>query len=131
MYRYILQLSVRSSYALNLQGVISLHPRCTHSKPNFAWSVKCRDDEIRKAVQEARRAVEEAAKEGSDDADRDFSVESSTRALRLYDSLLRLTPNEDDRAQLQDSIGRDVDALKQELFMSRKQRVWMAVDGWF
>lgn len=102
-----------------------------HSTLNYTWSVKRKDERVKALIKEARQAVEVASKNNSNDDERNFSVEHSKYALQMYDSLLRSIKDASERENVQETIGKDVAALKNELFLSRKPRIWMAIDNWF
>lgn len=92
------------------------------------------DTSILRAVSKARRAVAVAATADSDDSERDNSVNLSRHAIRLYTtriSLLESTGEVKTREACEASVGEEVTLLKEELFASRKQRVWMVHSGWF
>jgi hypothetical protein len=85
-------------------------------------------------ISEARRAVAVAKEDGADDFERDASVKLARRAIGQYTervSALECGGDVQAREAFQEKIGGDVALLKDELFNSRKQRVWMAVSGWF
>lgn len=86
------------------------------------------------AVERAREAVAVAKEEGSDDKERDNSVILSRHAIKLYDeraAALDSAGNPDARKEFDARVGGEVALLKEELFASRKQRVWIMHSGWF
>lgn len=86
------------------------------------------------AVERAREAVAVAKEDDSDDAERDNSVAVSRHAIKLYDervAALESAGNADARKEFDAQVGGKVALLKEELFASRKQRVWMMHSGWF
>lgn len=92
--------------------------------------LRVRAAKVRRAVQEARDASVLAAAEGSDDVDRDRSVGKGRLALKVYSDLLEIA-GEEHKEKIEAELGDAVDKMKHELYMSRKQRVWMGWRGWF
>lgn len=87
-----------------------------------------------RAVGRAREAVAVAKEGDSDDYERDNSVILSRHAIKLYDervAALESAGNADARKEFDALVGGEVALLKEELFASRKQRVWLIHSGWF
>jgi hypothetical protein len=94
--------------------------------------MRCPRVQLAATVRSAREAVKHAASEDSDDLDRDQSVRISRHAFAEYEKLVAAAPaGSVERAEFEASFKPDIDALKEELYMSRKPRIWMAVYGWF
>jgi hypothetical protein len=94
--------------------------------------IRCPRVQLAATVRSAREAVKHAAGEDSDDLDRDQSVQISRHAFAEYEKLVAATPADSvERAEIEAVLKADIDALKEELYMSRKPRIWMAVHGWF
>jgi hypothetical protein len=88
--------------------------------------------ELSESMTLASQAVRVASVVDSDDVERNQAVELSRRAFLEYDKLLQRTKeNTAEQTRLEAKFGSDIAGLKQELYDSRKQRVWMAVHGWF
>jgi hypothetical protein len=86
---------------------------------------------LAESLEMAQHAVVIAAEVNADDIERNQSVALSKRAFFEYDGLLKQTERAPaERTRLETKFGSDIEALKHDLFMSRKQRVWMAVHGW-
>lgn len=88
------------------------------------------------AVSEARSAVSVASSEDSDDVERNQSVALARNAIRRFDAKRASlsAKGESGGAELERfeaEVGEDVKKLKNELFLSRKPRVWMAYRDWF
>lgn len=87
-----------------------------------------------RAVSRAREAISVAKDDDSDDPERDKSVTLSRHAIKLYEerlSVLESADNVDARKEFDTKVGGEVALLKEELFASRKPRVWMVHSGWF
>jgi hypothetical protein len=106
----------------------------TETSPQPLRAPKSAQAGIVRAVSEARRAVVVAKEDQSDDMERDQSTALARRAIVLYDAqLAKLDAGTDPelRDKFAAEVGPDVAALKDELFQSRKPRLWLAVSGWF
>lgn len=79
----------------------------------------------------ARDSAAVASEDNSDDFEREESLSHGKYAIKAYDDLLSAAEEKDVRDAVVEALGKDVDAMKHELYMSRKQRVWMGWRGWF
>jgi hypothetical protein len=88
--------------------------------------------ELSESMTFASEAVKVASAANSDDLERNHALELSRRAFFEYDKLLRRSKeNIAERTRLEEKFGSGIAVLKRDLYDSRKQRVWMAVHGWF
>ncbi len=103
---------------------------CSIEASELPLSLRVHATRVRRAVQDARDATAIAAMVDSDDLERNDSVGKGEVAVKAYARLLEQAGAEH-KAAVEKQLGADVDAMKRELFMSRRQRVWMGWRGWF
>jgi hypothetical protein len=83
-------------------------------------------------VLKAQEAVRHASGDDSDEEERNQSVVVSRHVFKEYDKLLAGSPeNSTDRAEVEAEFKEVIDTLKNDLYMSGRQRIWIAVHGWF
>lgn len=84
------------------------------------------------SIERARDAVGLSAVHNSGDMERNESVKLSRYAIEQYDRLRsKLEDGSDEKAAFADRFDEPIQELKNELYASRKQRVWMYQHEWF
>lgn len=84
---------------------------------------------VRVAVQNAREAVVIASESDSDDKERDRATSHGRFAISAYNQLLEEA--KEDKASIAKLLENDVEAMKEELYKCRWQRLWVGWRGWF